>query len=87
MPDPVQEVTLMEGSIIGAAPVPYAPKVIGCPAEPEEGITSDPCHISPFLNRMESPAEKEEPFTFEIVFQAAPVEVPALLSFPPVWST
>jgi hypothetical protein len=50
---------------------------MGLPALPDDGTVNCSRHVSPRLNKMESPAEKEEPFTFDMVFHAAPVDVPA----------
>jgi hypothetical protein len=65
--------------MIGFSPLPYAPNVIGLPALPLLGTVSVSRHVHPRLNRMESPAEKEEALTLLIVFHAtfAAVDVPA----------
>ena len=68
---------------IGLAPLPYAPNVIGDPLDPLDGATSEvPYHASPRLNKIESPAENVDAFTFAIVCHAAPGDVPALESLP-----
>ena len=58
--------------MIGFAPLPYAPNVIGEPLDPLDGATSEvPYQISPRLNKIESPAENVDPFTFAIVCHGA----------------
>jgi len=67
---------------MGNAPLPYAPKVIALPAEPEEGTVNCSRQVQVFSKRIESPALKLEVFTLLMVSQGAAVVVPALASFP-----
>jgi len=69
--------------MMGFAPLPYAPKVMGEPLDPLEGAVSEvPYHTSPRLNKMESPATNADPFTLEIVCQGWRESVLALASLP-----
>ena len=72
-----------EPLMMGFAPLPYAPNVMGEPLVPLDGIVSEvPYQTSPLLNRTESPAENVDPFTFEMLCQACAVSVPVLASLP-----
>ena len=47
----------VEPLMMGFAPLPYAPNVMGDPLDPLDGAISEvPYHASPLLNRIESPA-------------------------------
>ena len=73
----------VEPLMMGFAPLPYAPNVMGEPLLPLDGMVSDvPYQTSPLLNRTKSPAENVDPFTFEMVCQGWPVSVPLLASLP-----
>ena len=63
--------------MIGAAPVPKTPNVIGAPEAPDEGGLKVSSQVQPLLNRMESPAMKLELLTLLIVLHAVVVLVPA----------
>ena len=57
----------VEPLMIGFAPLPYAPNVMGDPLVPEDGtVSAVPYQMSPRLNRIESPGENVELFTFAI---------------------
>lgn len=76
-------VSSVEPFMIGFAPVPYAPYVIGAPLAPlDAAIKEVPYQISPRLNKIESPAENVDEFTFAIVCQGALIEVPLFASLP-----
>jgi hypothetical protein len=69
--------------MIGFAPLPYAPNVMGDPLVPEDGtVSAVPYQMSPRLNRIESPGKKVELFTFATVCQGAPELVPLFESLP-----
>ncbi len=73
----------VEPLTMGFAPLPYAPKVMGDPFDPLDGTVSDvPYQASPRLNRIESPGENVEPFTFAIVCHGVPLLVPLFESLP-----
>jgi hypothetical protein len=73
----------VEPLMIGFAPLPYAPNVIGDPLDPLDGAKSDvPYQASPRLNRIESPGENVKPFTFAMVCQGEPELVPLFESLP-----
>jgi hypothetical protein len=56
---------------------------MGDPLEPEDGtVSAVPYQTSPRLNRIESPGENVEPFTFAMVCQGAPELVPLFESLP-----
>jgi len=71
----------------GIKPFSIRTEVIRLPSEPENEMANVSRHVSPRLNSMLSPGEKDETFTLAMVFQALPGEVPGLESFPPDWST
>jgi hypothetical protein len=57
--------------------------VIGDPLDPPDGTVSEvPYQTSPRLNKIESPGENVDPFTFAIVCQAVPALVPLFESLP-----
>src|SRR5678815_222822 len=68
--------------ITGFAPFPYAEKVIGLPAKPEEGIINSSRQLSPLLNKIKSPGKNVLLFILDIVLQGVVVEVPLFASFP-----
>ena len=69
--------------MIGFAPLPYAPNVMGEPLDPPDGTVSDvPYHTLPLLNKTESPGEKDDALILAIVCQGVPVLVPLLESLP-----
>ena len=73
----------VEPLMMGFAPVPYAPNVIGDPLDPLDGATSEvPYQASPRLNKIESPGRKVEAFTFAIVCHGELVLVPVFESLP-----
>src|ERR1700737_5566720 len=73
----------VEPLMMGFAPLPYAPNVIGDPLLPLDGAVSEvPYHTSPRLNEIESPATKVNPFTLPIVCQGCAVWSPVLASLP-----
>ena len=63
--------------MIGFAPVPYAPNVIGEPDAPDDGGHSDSRHVHPLLNSTVSPGARLDPLTRPIVFHAVDTLVPA----------
>ena len=68
--------------MIGDAPVPYTPKVIGLPAEPEDGTVNCSRQVQVLSNRMESPGLNLDVFTLLTVSHGAEGLVPLLLSLP-----
>jgi hypothetical protein len=82
----VQPISTSAPLISGLAPLPYAPKIMGLPAEPEDGIVSVSRQAEPLLKRMESPGLKVEELTFAIVRQGVELEVPLFESLPPTES-
>jgi hypothetical protein len=81
-------VTTFVPSKIGFAPLPYDPKVIGVPLAPDDGETNSSLQVSPALNKIESPAENVELFTFAIVCHGVELEVGVTdESLPPTEST
>jgi hypothetical protein len=69
--------------MIGFAPVPYAPNVMGDPLDPLEGATSEvPYQASPRWNKIESPGRKVEAFTFATVCHGELLLVPLFVSLP-----
>src|SRR5215468_10391217 len=61
-------------SMMGSAPVPYAPIVIGLALVPDEEKTNDPLHVVPRLNSRLSPGPKALPLTAPRLFHGAPDE-------------
>ena len=76
-------VNCVEPLMIGFAPLPYAPNVIGDPLDPLDGaVSAVPYHASPRLKRIESPAENVDPLILPIVCQGCAESVPLLESLP-----
>ena len=68
--------------MIGCAPVPYAPKVIGLPAEPEDGTVNCSRQVQVLSNRMESPGLNVDVFTLLMVSHGVVGLVPLFASLP-----
>jgi hypothetical protein len=70
--------------MIGSAPLPYAPNVIGRPSEPEDGTVSCSRQVQVFLKDTESPALKLEMLTLLTVNHGRISDKPELPSLPAV---
>ena len=68
--------------MIGCAPVPYTPKVIGLPAEPDDGTVNCSRQVQVRSNRMESPGLNVDVFTLLMVSHGVAVLVPLFASLP-----
>ena len=68
--------------MIGCAPVPYAPKVIGLAAEPEDGTVNCSRQMQVLSSSMESPGLNVDAFTLLMVSHGVAVLVPLFASLP-----